>query len=76
MKKRASNEVKSSNLVGCQMETFYKEGACGRPATHVWTHGDEETLVCDRCALPVYVNGGDLKPVAPKPMRSRPAHKL
>jgi len=42
------------------MEKISRPGLCGKPATHIWTHRDGKTLVCNRCIFSVIVNGGEL----------------
>jgi len=53
----------TSKQPSCEMEKISWPGLCGRPATHIWTHRDGKTLVCNRCIFSVIVNGGDLEKI-------------
>jgi len=45
----------------CEMEPIFREGKCGKPATHYWLHPDgTKTAVCGRCNLLVWLCGGQL----------------
>lgn len=55
----AGDTVRSEALL-CGMESVSRDGNCNRPATHIWTHRDGQTPVCNRCILSVWVCGGKL----------------
>jgi len=71
----AETPIRSEDLL-CGMESVSRDGNCNRPATHIWTHRDGQTPVCDRCVISVWLCGGPLTEIthnAPDQARLQPS---